>query len=160
MSIGEKIVEARRAKNLTQEQLAELLGVTRQSISRWEQNQAYPEMEKILRLSDILEVSCDYLLKENVTKKDYTTVNKGKSFMQTRLLKGMMGKKVKIDLLDGEIDVDYFDKVCEILGFEEDFMTQDVPFKSIDYKKYQNELETEKKNFFCGISYFGFLFFI
>ena len=68
MSIGEKIVEARRAKNLTQEQLAELLGVTRQSISRWEQNQAYPEVEKILRLSDILGVSCDYLLKGNVTK--------------------------------------------------------------------------------------------
>ena len=39
---------------------SELLGVTRQSISRWEQNQAYPEMEKILRLSDILGVSCDY----------------------------------------------------------------------------------------------------
>ena len=69
MSIGEKIVEARRAKNLTQEQFAELLGVTRQSISRWEQNQAYPEMEKILHLSDILGVSCDYLLKENVKKR-------------------------------------------------------------------------------------------
>lgn len=120
MSIGEKIVEARRAKNLTQEQLAELLGVTRQSISRWEQNQAYPEMEKILRLSDILGVSCDYLLKENVTKKDCDTVGKRKPFMQTRLLKGLVGKKVKIDLLDG--DIDYFDKVCEILGFEETFM--------------------------------------
>ena len=42
--------------------------------------------------------------------------------MQTRLLKGLVSKKVKIDLLDGDIDVDYFDKVCEILGFEEDFM--------------------------------------
>ncbi len=122
MSIGEKIMEARRAKNLTQEQLAELLGVTRQSISRWEQNQAYPEMEKIVRLSDILGVSCDYLLKENVTKKDCDTVGKGKPFMQTRLLKGLVSKKVKIDLLDGDIDIDYFDKVCEILGFEEDFM--------------------------------------
>lgn len=72
---------------------SELLGVTRQSISRWEQNQAYPEMEKILRLSDILGVSCDYLLKENVTKKDCDTVGKGKTFMQTRLLKSLMSKK-------------------------------------------------------------------
>lgn len=122
MSMGEKIAEARRAKNLTQEQLAELLGVTRQSISRWEQNLAYPEMEKILRLSDILGVSCDYLLKENVTKKDCSTVEKTKPSMQTRLLKGLVNKKVKIELLDDDIDIDYFDKVCEILGFEDDFM--------------------------------------
>ena len=122
MSIGEKITEARKLKNLTQEQLAELLGVTRQSISRWELNQAYPETEKILRLSDILGVSCDYLLKENVTRKDCDTGNKEKPSMQTRLLKGLVGKKVKIDLLDGDIDVDYFTKVCEILGFEENFM--------------------------------------
>ncbi len=122
MSIGEKLAEARRAKNLTQEQLAELLGVTRQSISRWEQNQAYPEMEKILRLSDILGVSCDYLLKENVTKRDCDTVGEGKQFMLTRLLKGLVNRKVKIDLLDGDIDVDFFDKACEILGFEENFM--------------------------------------
>lgn len=122
MSMGEKIAEARRVKNLTQEQLAELLGVTRQSISRWEQNLAYPEMEKILRLSDILGVSCDYLLKENVTKKDCSTVEKTKPSMQTRLLKGLVNKKVKIELLDDDIDIDYFDKVCEILGFEDDFM--------------------------------------
>ena len=76
MSIGEKIVEARKANNLTQEQLAELMGVTRQSISRWEQNQAYPEMEKILRLSDILNISCDYLLKDNVTRKNDSAIDK------------------------------------------------------------------------------------
>lgn len=122
MSIGEKLAEARREKNLTQEQLAELLGVTRQSISRWEQNQAYPEMEKILRLADILNVSCDYLLKDNVTEKDCDTVGKRKPFMLTRLLKSLVNKKVKIDLLNGDVDLDYFDKVCEILGFEEDFM--------------------------------------
>lgn len=133
MSIGEKIVEARRENNLTQEQLAELLGVTRQSISRWEQNQAFPEMEKIIRLSDILGVSCDYLLKENVTKKDCNVDSEEKSFMQTRLLKGLVGKKVKVNLLDGECDVDYFNKICEILEIEENFI-------KVSYTKYK---ETE-----------------
>lgn len=122
MSIGEKIVEARKANNLTQEQLAELMGVTRQSISRWEQNVAYPEVEKILRLSDILNVSCDYLLKENETRKSITSDEKEKQSVVTRLLRGMVGKKVKIDLLDGDMDVDFFDTACEILELDGDFM--------------------------------------
>ena len=122
MSIGEKIVEARKANNLTQEQLAELMGVTRQSISRWKQNVAYPEVEKILRLSDILNVSCDYLLKENETRKSITSDEKEKQSVVTRLLRGMVGKKVKIDLLDGDMDVDFFDTACEILELDGDFM--------------------------------------
>lgn len=122
MSIGEKIVEARKANNLTQEQLAELMGVTRQSISRWEQNVAYPEVEKILRLSDILNVSCDYLLKENETRKSITSDEKEKQSVVTRLLKSMVGKKVKIDLLDGDMDIDFFDTACEILELDGDFM--------------------------------------
>ena len=122
MSIGEKIVEARKANNLTQEQLAELMGVTRQSISRWEQNVAYPEVEKILRLSDILNVSCDYLLKENETRKSIASDEKEKQSVVTRLLKSMVGKKVKIDLLEGDMDIDFFDTACEILELDGDFM--------------------------------------
>ena len=122
MSIGEKIAEARKANNLTQEQLAELMGVTRQSISRWEQNLAYPEVEKILHLSDILNVSCDYLLKENETRKDGISGEIEKQSVVTRLLKGLVGKKAKIDLLDGDIDIDYLDTVCEILELDGEFM--------------------------------------
>ena len=122
MSIGEKIVEARKANNMTQEQLAELMGVTRQSVSRWEQNQAYPEIEKILRLSDILNVSCDYLLKENETRKNGNVIDKENQSMVTRLLKGLVGKKAKIYLLDGDIDINYLGEVCEILELEGEFM--------------------------------------
>lgn len=71
------------------------------------------------QLAELLGVSCDYLLKENVTKKDYDTVGKGKPFMQTRLLNGLVSKKVKINLLDGDIDVNYFDKVCEIIDVDD-----------------------------------------
>ncbi len=98
------------------------MGVTRQSISRWEQNVAYPEVEKILRLSDILNVSCDYLLKENETRKSITSDEKEKQSVVTRLLRSMVGKKVKIDLLDGDMDVDFFDTACEILELDGDFM--------------------------------------
>ena len=134
MSIGDKIVEARKANNMTQEQLAELMGVTRQSISRWEQNLAYPETEKILHLSDILNVSCDYLLKENETRKNSNIIAKENPSLTTRLLKSFVGKKVKIDLLDGDMDIDYFDKVCEILELEGEFMKVSyIKQKSVEY---------------------------
>ena len=45
MSLGNKLADARRAKNLTQEQLAEKLEVTRQAVSRWESGAAWPETE-------------------------------------------------------------------------------------------------------------------
>ena len=69
MSLGNKLAEARRAPNLTQEQLAEKLEVTRQAVSRWESDAAYPETDKIVRMAQILEVSCDYLLQDGVDEK-------------------------------------------------------------------------------------------
>lgn len=65
MKIGEKIAKARKDINLTQEQLAELLQVTRQTISKWESDLAYPETSKISKLADTLKVSCDYILRDD-----------------------------------------------------------------------------------------------
>jgi len=65
MKIEEKIAMARRSINLTQDQLAELLEVTRQTISKWESGLAFPETAKISKLADVLKVSCDYLLKDD-----------------------------------------------------------------------------------------------
>ena len=62
MTIGEKIAKARREKRLTQEELADRLGVSRQAVSKWESGAALPETDKLARLSGLLGVSCDYLL--------------------------------------------------------------------------------------------------
>lgn len=62
MNLGEKLAMLRREQNLTQEQLAELLGVSRQAISKWESNAAYPETEKLIRLAKLYDCSLDYLL--------------------------------------------------------------------------------------------------
>ncbi|HIS59066.1 MAG TPA: helix-turn-helix transcriptional regulator, partial [Candidatus Faecousia faecipullorum] len=59
MSLGEKLARLRREHNLTQEQLAELLGVSRQAISKWESNAAYPETEKLIRLARMYDCSLD-----------------------------------------------------------------------------------------------------
>ena len=64
MTLGSKLAQERKLKNLTQEQLAELLGVSRQSISKWESDLAFPETEKLLRLCDLFDCSLDYLLRD------------------------------------------------------------------------------------------------
>lgn len=63
MDLSEKILQMRKAENMTQEELAEKLGVSRQSVSKWESGQAVPEIEKIVVMSGIFHVTTDYLLK-------------------------------------------------------------------------------------------------
>lgn len=63
MNLAEKILNLRKQNSLSQEQLADKLGISRQSISKWESEQSVPELDKIVRLSEIFEVSTDYLLK-------------------------------------------------------------------------------------------------
>lgn len=65
MTIGEQIQNLRIQKLLTQEQLAEMLEVSRQSISKWELGQAVPEVDKIIRMSELFGVSTDMLLLRN-----------------------------------------------------------------------------------------------
>lgn len=65
MNFSEKLLTLRKASDLTQEQLAEKLDVSRQSISKWESGQATPELEKIVALSAIFDVTTDYLLKSS-----------------------------------------------------------------------------------------------
>lgn len=66
MTFGEKLSALRRENHYTQEQLASLLGVSRQAISRWESNTAYPETDKLIRLSELFDCSLDYLLRDGV----------------------------------------------------------------------------------------------
>ncbi len=65
MNFAEKLLALRKAKNMTQEQLAGRLDVSRQSISKWESGQAVPELDKIVALSTIFDVTTDYLLKSS-----------------------------------------------------------------------------------------------
>lgn len=62
MTIGEQIQNIRIGKGLTQERLAELLQVSRQSVSKWELGQSVPDVEKIIRMSELFDVSTDTLL--------------------------------------------------------------------------------------------------
>lgn len=66
MELYEKIGECRRRHGWSQEELADMMGVSRQSVSKWESGACAPELDKLIRLSQLLEVSTDYLLKDDV----------------------------------------------------------------------------------------------
>ena len=65
MALSEKLYELRKKRALSQEQLAEQLGVSRQAISKWESGKAVPETDTLISISKYFEVSLDYLMKEN-----------------------------------------------------------------------------------------------
>ncbi len=64
MTFGEKLQKLRARAGLSQDQLAELLDVSRQAVSKWERDEAMPEAEKIVRISRQFRVSTDDLLLE------------------------------------------------------------------------------------------------
>ena len=76
MNIGERIYELRRKNSMSQEDLAEKMNVSRQSISKWESNQSVPEVEKLIQLSNIFNVSTDWILKGENSKKQTSQSNK------------------------------------------------------------------------------------
>lgn len=64
MILADKIIEERKRNGWSQEELAEKLGVSRQSVSKWEGAQSVPDLQRILEMSRIFGVSTDYLLKD------------------------------------------------------------------------------------------------
>ena len=65
MKFEEKLILLRKKKQLSQEQLAEKLNVTRQTVSKWELGQSKPDMEKLTAISKLFEVNIDILTDEN-----------------------------------------------------------------------------------------------
>jgi len=68
MKFDEKLQKLRKEKGLSQEELAEMMNVSRQAVSRWEGGLSYPETEKIITLSEVFGVTVDSLLKEGMVK--------------------------------------------------------------------------------------------
>ena len=70
MILADKIINERKKNGWSQEELAEMLSVSRQSVSKWEGAQAVPDLNKIIRMAEIFNVSTDYLLKDEIEQAD------------------------------------------------------------------------------------------
>ena len=73
MILAEKIMKLRKQQGWSQEELAMKLGVSRQSVSKWESGASIPELDKILQLGELFGVSTDFLLKDD--REDFPIIN-------------------------------------------------------------------------------------
>jgi len=69
MNIADRIHQLRKSKGFSQEELADKIGVSRQTVSKWESEQSMPDLDKVIIMSDLFEVTTDYILKGIETKK-------------------------------------------------------------------------------------------
>ena len=107
MSFGNRLYELRKSKNVSQEELAELLDVSRQSISKRENDKAYPEMTRLLFMSDYFGVSLDYLMRgtesaDNAENKEKTSVTYQTRNLLTvwnNFISNLSGKQRKLMML-------------------------------------------------------------
>ena len=82
MILAEKIITLRKRMNWSQEELAEKLNISRQSVSKWEVGATIPDLDKILKMSELFGVSTDYLLKDEM---DVTELTGGKDMPEGRV---------------------------------------------------------------------------
>lgn len=85
MIFADKLIQLRKKNGWSQEELAEQMDVTRQSVSKWESAQSIPDLEKMIRLSELFGVSTDYLLKdeiEEIEETEHTVIREEKTSLR------------------------------------------------------------------------------
>ena len=113
--LGNKITKKRKDLGMTQSEFAEKMCVTRQTVSRWEAGTVLPDIDRIGEVAELLGVSCDYLLKDNVREENETQLPANPV---SRLLKGALNKRCRLTFFEDEGDPDLWDSDCTILDFE------------------------------------------
>ena len=113
MKLSEKIIELRKSNGMTQEELAAICNVSRQSISKWEADIALPETEKLLILGDTFHVSIDVLLKDSLTLNEVKGVHScGNNAIQKKKKEVYEGVLIKESIEDDSvIDILHVHKV-------------------------------------------------
>lgn len=111
MTLGNKIVELRKKRNLTQEQLSEKLGITRQTLSNWEKNITNPDIIQSKNIASFFKITLDDLtdnkLEINCSKKN--------------ILCNLVNKNCNLDMLSDDYN-EVFGKVCTILEANDEFV--------------------------------------
>lgn len=97
MTIADRIQSLRKTKGLSQEELADAVGVSRQAVSKWESEQATPDLDKVIIMSDVFDVTTDYLLKgiEPIENEDHKTMA---DVIDSKILTDKNGKRAKTAL--------------------------------------------------------------
>ena len=130
--LGNKIARRRKDLGMTQTEFAEDLCVTRQTVSRWEAGSVMPDIDKIADLAKLLQVSCDYLLNDEIKEDETPSIH---TDPVSRLLKDALGKKVRFTFFEDEADMDLWNTVCEIVSLEGGWMKVKAQTKKGELEK-------------------------
>ncbi|MBY7144952.1 helix-turn-helix transcriptional regulator [Virgibacillus sp. NKC19-3] len=90
MTFGEKIQQARKEAGISQEELSFQLHVSRQAISKWENDNGYPEIEKIIKMSEMFHVTLDYLLHDAEEPKETISTNEKGFYVSQEMASGYL----------------------------------------------------------------------
>ena len=176
MSFSEKLRFIRKQKNISQEQLAEMLNVSRQSVSKWESGVGYPETEKLILLSSKLNVSIDYLFNEtsNIEEKGdktavYVSGNSGRiailssdgesivNCISVKSAKIILNRKEKEPkyILHGVSGVSFWGEKSDILGWYKNFDDVQLEILAINLAIKEGRHSYELQ-YCCKVEYKGF----
>lgn len=147
MTLGEKLLDLRKKLGLSQEEVAEKLNVSRQTISKWETGQTVPELFKVKLLSELYNVSYDYLISSSQISGDLTSIENivdeidwtsawSKKYPVLSTYQGINGISSYVE----KISNIYEEFKCEFNLNDQDTV---LILKDILYKKYKKE---NKKN--------------
>ena len=136
MIIGKNIHELRKKKKLSQEQIAEKINVTRQTVSNWETGQTVPDLYQAKELAKVLEISIDELFENIDDREENSNIQNNKSDNKTMFNASIIWNEIKLNLLEYDIS-----KVSYQIWFEPIIDAQLIDNKFIIYT---NELVAVK----------------
>ena len=155
MNLGKKIVKIRKDNKMSQEDFAEILNVTRQTVSNWENSKNYPDIETLIQISDKFNISLDILLKgdkEMIKNIDMKVNNHNKlktlvivlSVILLVVISFIVGSKVYNNYKEQKLDEEYKEVLSNLqkLNFEHD--EKNMYFANIDgtqYTLYVNKID-------------------
>ena len=131
MKLAEKIMTLRKQRGWSQEELAQQLSVSRQSVSKWESGASVPDLDKILKMSEIFDVSTDALLKEEMDLKERNTA-----------FEDLQNERMKMDPFDMVNSVN--DKNSIHQQFGEDTRGEEIPTHHVSMQEAKDYLEWAK----------------
>lgn len=98
MSLSNQLKESRISKGLSQAYVAQTLNVSRQAISKWENNRGYPDIDNLISLSELYQVSIDELLHENKQLKEQISKNSKEITDKKKKLNILLKKETRIKM--------------------------------------------------------------
>lgn len=130
--LGEKLLQLRKKQGLSQQEVADKLSVTRQTISNWECDQAIPTIDKASALAKLYNVSLDVLLENEI---EVITKQKKKDI---HVLKRLVGKTCVIECDDIDITLDLSNAKVKIIDVNEDWI-------KVEYERTKNNAFIKKE---------------